>query len=43
MIDREAYIVLNMLSGIGPARLATLLSVCGTRLKSLPARSTILR
>ena len=30
MIDREAYIVLNMLSGIGPARLATLLSVCGT-------------
>lgn len=30
MTDREAYIILNLLSGIGPARLATLLSVCGS-------------
>ena len=30
MTDREAYIILNMLSGIGPARLSTLLSVCGS-------------
>ncbi len=30
MTDREAYIVLNLLSGIGPARLNALLEFCGT-------------
>lgn len=30
MTEREAYIILNMLSGIGPARVATLLALCGT-------------
>ncbi|MBO7147997.1 MAG: DNA-processing protein DprA [Lentisphaeria bacterium] len=29
MTNREAYIILNMLPGIGPARLAALLSFCG--------------
>lgn len=30
MTDREAYIILNMLSGIGPARLSMLLNFCGS-------------
>lgn len=30
MTDHEAYIILNLLSGIGPARLAALLAHCGS-------------
>lgn len=29
MTNREAYIILNLMSGIGPARLSSLLSFCG--------------
>ena len=29
MTNREAYIILNMMSGIGPARLSALLAFCG--------------
>ena len=38
MTDREACIILNMLSGIGPARMEALLAFCGEPAEIIPVQ-----